>query len=46
MLNKIGVNISEEKIMQLLTNIKEYSVKKRGPLTIDEFKNLLEKVTQ
>jgi isopropylmalate/homocitrate/citramalate synthase len=45
-LNKIGVNISEEKIMQLLTSIKEYSVKKRGPLTINEFKNLLEKIAQ
>jgi len=46
MLNKIGVSISEEKIMQLLTSIKEYSIKKKGPLTIDEFKNLLREVTQ
>ncbi|MEM2404425.1 MAG: pyruvate carboxyltransferase [Candidatus Methanomethylicia archaeon] len=42
-LSRMGINISEEKAAQLLVEVKEYSIRKKGPLTLNEFNSILKK---
>lgn len=42
-LEKIGVEVDDEKILEILEAVKNKSLEKKGLLNLDEFKNLVEK---
>ena len=44
-LKELGVEATSEQVMKILEELKEASVRKKGPLSMDEFRELVKKVT-